>query len=223
MRETSSIPGPRELEQMKRLGDFMKARKLADYIKLNRQAEPGGIVFAGDSITEGFPVHELLRTNKRLYNRGIGGDTTTGLLRNIGHLILDLQPAQLFLMIGTNDLGEGESPDAIVTRIREICEAVRARLPETEIVLQSIYPVNRKAEPALPFPVVGSRSGEAIVHVNQQLMQIAGDLAVSYADIHVLLTDESGKLDITYTYDGLHLNVHGYEVVTTDIQSRLLS
>lgn len=222
MRETPSIPDPREVEKMKRLGDFLKARKLADYIELNRHAEPGGIVFAGDSITEGFPVHELLRSGKRLYNRGIGGDTTTGLLHNIRHLILDLQPAQLFLMIGTNDLGEGESPEAIAARIRDICETVRQRLPETEIVLLSLYPVNRNAEPDLPFPVVGSRTGEAIIEINERLRQIAGELELDYADIHALLTDETGKLEASYTYDGLHLHARGYEVVRTDIQRRLL-
>lgn len=223
MRETPPIPDPWELEKMKRLGDFLKARKLADYIALNRHAEPGGLVFAGDSITEGFPVHELLRARKRLYNRGIGGDTTTGLLYNIRHLVLDLQPAQLFLMIGTNDLGEGEDPEVIAAGIREICETVRQSLPETAIVLLSLYPVNRDAEPDLPFPVVGSRTNEAIISINQQLRQIASELKLDYADIHALLTDETGRLRAGYTYDGLHLNVSGYEAVKTDIQSRMLS
>ncbi|WP_020617774.1 GDSL-type esterase/lipase family protein [Paenibacillus daejeonensis] len=223
MRENPPIPDSRELEKMKQLGDFLKARKLADYCELNRYVEPGGIVFAGDSITEGFPIHELLRASKRLYNRGIGGDTTIGLLRNIEQLILDLQPAQLFLLIGTNDLGEGELPEAIVARIREICETVRVRLPDTGIVLLSIYPVNHDAEPDLPFPVVGRRTNEAILMMNQLLLQTANELELDYANIHDLLTDEKGKLKASYTYDGLHLHARGYEVVKTDIQSRLLS
>ena len=223
MRENPPIPDSRDLEKMKPLGDFLKARKLADYCELNRHVQPGGIVFAGDSITEGFPVHELLRASKRLYNRGIGGDTTIGLLHNIQQLILDLQPAQLFLMIGTNDLGEGEPPESIATRIREICQTVQERLPETAVVLLSIYPVNRNAEPDLPFPVVGHRTNEAIVKINQLLVQIASELNLVYANIHDLLTNEQGRLETSYTYDGLHLNARGYEVVKTDIQSRLLS
>lgn len=39
-----------------------------------------------------------------LYNRGIGGFTTTELLEAMDECILELQPAHLFLNIGTNDL-----------------------------------------------------------------------------------------------------------------------
>ena len=39
-----------------------------------------------------------------MYNRGIGGFTTTELLEAMDECILELQPAHLFLNIGTNDL-----------------------------------------------------------------------------------------------------------------------
>lgn len=78
----------------------------------------------GDSLTNEFPIHELLalRKDERLFhihNRGIGGDTTDGVLRRMAESIWDLQPNKVFLLIGTNDLAdESVGSDDIANNIR---------------------------------------------------------------------------------------------------------
>ena len=73
---------------------------------------PDDVVFLGDSITEAGPWEELF-PGIRVRNRGIGGDTTGGVLRRLEQ-VTSGGPAKVFLLIGTNDLGRGASEAEIV-------------------------------------------------------------------------------------------------------------
>lgn len=44
----------------------------------------------------------------RVYNRGIGGDVTDGLLERMDESIFDLEPKKVFINIGTNDISRPE-------------------------------------------------------------------------------------------------------------------
>ena len=84
-----------------------KQIKRERFRRLNPYAKKGAVVFAGSSLMEQFPLYEFLQDDDlhcTLYNRGIGGFTTTELLEAMDECILELQPAHLFLNIGTNDL-----------------------------------------------------------------------------------------------------------------------
>src|SRR5699024_11560717 len=48
------------------------------------------------------------------------------------------------ILIGVNDLGRRYKPDAVVKNIFDIISEIREVLPDTEIILQSVYPVNEK-------------------------------------------------------------------------------
>src|ERR1700719_953485 len=60
------------------------------------------IVMLGDSITEAAPWDELTGC-RSIVNRGIGGDTTGGVLARLGDVV-KLRPRAVFLMIGVNDI-----------------------------------------------------------------------------------------------------------------------
>ena len=82
-----------------------KQIKRERFRRLNPYAKKGAVVFAGSSLMEQFPLYEFLQDDDlhcTLYNRGIGGFTTTELLEAMDECILELQPAHLFLNIGTN-------------------------------------------------------------------------------------------------------------------------
>ncbi|WP_141504691.1 SGNH/GDSL hydrolase family protein [Paenibacillus luteus] len=221
-KKSNQVHGAPELDMLKQLGTFMQERRLANYTQLNRLAHRNGVVFAGDSITEHFPVHELLVSEIPIYNRGISGYTTRGMLRNLRHLVLDLEPSQVFLLIGTNDLGEGDQHQEIVTRIADLCSAIRDGAPAASLTVLSVYPVNPHAEQNMPFPVVGSRTNEEIIEMNEAISKFADQLHIQYLSLYDLLADENGWLQAAYTYDGLHLNVSGYEAVSAEIQKLLL-
>ena len=100
--------------------------------------QPGDIVFAGDSITDGARWDELF-PNLPVKNRGVNADTTTALLQRLGN-ITSHQPAAIFLLIGTNDLPwfAHRRTDKIMESYRDIIDKIKDKSPKTRIFIQSI-------------------------------------------------------------------------------------
>lgn len=167
-------------------------------------AHPGAVVMLGDSETSLCEWQELLGDSTTVLNRGISGDYSDGVWRRLDE-VLRHKPAKIFLLIGINDLFYGNDPEAIEARYREIVQKIRHDSPDSELILQSILPVNRKAR-SLPA------SNEDIQAMNLHISQIAKDYALPYVDLYHELTDASGDLSLKFTDDGIHLNGLGYLV-----------
>ena len=192
--------------------DIERTRKAEAFCKLNEQALKGGIVFAGDSITEGYPVYEMFRGELPVYNRGIAGITSIQLLEHLDAHILQLVPKKVVLLIGTNDLGQNESPKDIAERIKEICSKVLGSCNETKVYVCSVYPVHNSPENARS---VGIRTNDMILELNTMLREEIEKIeGAFYLDLFKDLADEEGNLKTSYTTDGLHLSVDGYKAVT---------
>lgn len=162
----------------------------------------GKIIFLGDSLTEGCEWAELFQ-NTNILNRGIAGDQTEGILKRL-KLVLDLQPKQLFLMIGVNDL-LFHSPEKIVANYHQIVEQIKTNSPSTQLFLQSCLPVNNEVRTI-------TIDNQDLQTINQGIEKIAGDYAVPFINMYPDFTDNRGNLNIDYTADGIHLNGKGYAV-----------
>ena len=102
------------------------------------------IVFLGNSITDGCEWAELFN-NRHIKNRG--------------------HPKKLFLMIGTNDLAAGVSPEEVAANIGKLLDRFAEESPWTKIYVQSILPVNgvdTKAKAKNPWTM-----GAEIIEANQ--------------------------------------------------------
>lgn len=175
---------------------------------LNRVAGQGGIVFAGDSITEGYAVSELFPRGLPVYNRGIGGITSRQLLDNLDAHICGLCPNKVFLLIGTNDIQRGDSLAEIAGRIKGICEQTVSDCPDAQVYVLAVYPVNNTN--AIYAYAVNSRNNTSISKLNELIETgIAGMERVSLVDLTSQLKDQEGNLREEYTADGLHLSVGG--------------
>lgn len=164
-----------------------------------------GIVFLGDSITYGGDWSELF-PDSPVENRGIGGDTTTGVLNRLDQVIAQ-KPAKIFLMIGTNDLCYGRSVPDIVVNYRHILERFHQELPDSTVYIQSVLPFNDTM-----FPSRSLRTNNHIRRINVEIKRLATDYNYPYLDLASSLTDSNGRLFVKYTSDGLHLNDAGYLV-----------
>ena len=91
-------------------------RSLFDVLPLHSS----DIVFVGNSITDGCEWAELFQ-NRHVKNRGISGDRSDWLLGRLDS-ILTAHPKKLFLMIGTNDLAAGRTPDEIVRDVERLID-----------------------------------------------------------------------------------------------------
>jgi lysophospholipase L1-like esterase len=164
------------------------------------------IIFFGDSITQWGDWGELLGFPKVL-NRGIAGDNTFGLLARVSEVIRH-QPKKLFILVGTNDINLKIPTSYIIRNYERIIQAVKAGSPHTQIIVQSVFPINNQ--------LIGRQyykgTNEEIQQLNREIKQMAAVQKVRYADVYPDLLDEKGEgMQARFTYDGLHLSGLGYE------------
>jgi lysophospholipase L1-like esterase len=179
------------------------------FFELNKSSEPGGIVFLGDSITDFFRINEYFH-GVYVINRGISGDTTDGVLFRLPESVYHLSPSKVFLMIGTNDLGENKAERDIIHNIDQIISAIQANCPETKVYLESVYPVSNIRHKKIRRYIVKKRTNEKICRLNKGLEKLAQEKNITYIDVYSHLVDETGNIRLEYTVEGLHLTVQGY-------------
>ena len=192
--------------------------KVHNFMCLNKFVKKGEIVFTGSSLCELFPINEMLQNVEpriRVYNRGIGGDVTDGLLERMDESIFDLEPKKVFINIGTNDISRPEyKRERLMSQYRKILMQIQARLPETKIYVMSYYPVNRE----LP----GARTNAELKEVNAEVEKMAEELGCTYINVFDCLLDEKGNLKAEYTIEGMHMYANGYAVVLEKLMPYLL-
>ena len=184
----------------------------------NRFAKPGGIVFVGDSLTQRYPLNEFY-PGLHLYNRGIDGDTTVGVLKRLDLSIFDLKPTTVVLQIGTNDLQvEGITKDITIVNIQKIVKAIQTTQPAIHLILVSLYPVNLSIDKLVNKFIVGPRNNEDIKSINQAIAKIQG---VKFVDVYPHLLNEDKELNMQYSKEGLHLSLAGYAIITPLIRQAI--
>lgn len=202
--------------------------KLERFRVLNRNVRKGEILFTGSSLMEQFPINELLMTNgmdQVIYNRGIGGFTTTDMLEYMEEMVFGTEPSRIFINIGTNDIG---SPDyrleALLERYEEIISRIRERLPEAEITMMAYYPVNetdKVPEGEWGKTAFVTRTNENIAIANKAVEKLAAKKGCRFINVNEGLTDERGKLKKEFTIEGIHMYANGYQVVLDNLKEYL--
>lgn len=161
------------------------------------------VVFLGDSITQGWGKDFKDKfPGMKLANRGIGGDTTRGMLIRLEQDVLTLNPRAVVLLLGTNDIEVGIEPDAIGRNFEKILQAIKARSTTVPIVLCRVFPSSATKE----------RPSETIRRVNALYdAAVKDDPQVTVVDTWSLFVGEHGDADPTWFKDLLHLNPAGYD------------
>lgn len=198
--------------------DDYKTVRMNNYTYLNTNySDPNQTVLIGDSITEFYNSADLFEdytkaTGVSVYNRGINGDTSDKMLERMETNVVNINPSNLVILIGTNDHGRIKVENTI-KNIEKAVDLVQRKCPETNIILQAIYPVNHDMSPAAKS-MVGGRTNKEIGEMNYLLENMAKEKRITFLNLTKILSDNTGNLNPSYCYDGLHLNVQGYEVVT---------
>ena len=108
--------------------------------KASATKDAGAVVFLGDSITQGWNTLAKDFPNLHVANRGIGGDITSGVLYRLQADVLDLNPSGIVLLIGTNDVGDGSTPEDVAANIRLILLAIKNFNPNLKVIVCKIMP-----------------------------------------------------------------------------------
>jgi lysophospholipase L1-like esterase len=164
--------------------------------------ELGDIIFMGDSKTESFRVREL-SNNQKIKNLGISGATIADMLE-----VVPLEkPASFFIEIGVNDIKtEKWSLNNFQGDFVRLVRLIKGKNPKTKIFIQSILPVSDRY-----FKKQTRAINTKIVETNKMLKVIAIQNDCTYVDIHSLFYNGT-ELNSDLTFDGLHLNVKGYDL-----------
>lgn len=147
-----------------------------------------------------------------LFNLGIGGETTEGLLKRIPHELSARNSADgniVFLSHGANDLAVKEGVQIVdPEKFKSNMSAAIAHAKEysNEIYLVSILPFSQKIDGV----VVSSgkkRINEDVVVYNQILKGLAAEHSLGYIDFYAAFLEDK---EILLSADGVHPNEKGY-------------
>jgi len=167
------------------------------------------VVFMGDSITEGWSRASPDFFDGRPYiERGISGQTTPQMLLRFRADVVALEPAVVVILAGTNDIAGNTGPmtnEMIEDNLASMIEI--AAWNDIRVVLASILPTDRY--PWAPEVEPASR----VVAINRWLEEYAGRNDHIYLDYYAAMVNDAGGLDERYTYDGVHPNEAGYDVM----------
>ncbi len=168
-------------------------------------ARPEGdvIVMLGASIVEGGLWNELFPFSP-VYNRGISGDSTKGILARLDD-VKAMNPDKIFLQVGRNDMSGKEKIDvsACWNSYERLVKAIKKECPEADLYVQSVFPVGKQVEFCDEF-------NAAAQQINNLLEAGTERYGYFYLDLYSVLADAQGYMNEAYSYDGVHLVADGY-------------
>ncbi len=201
------------LAAVERRGRNPDRDNLARYAEANQNLLPVApgeqrVVFLGDSITDAWKLAEYL-PGKLFINRGISGQITGEMLGRMRVDVIDLKPAAMVVLAGTNDLARGVAVEVVKNNLSMIGDLARAN--NIRVIFASILPVSDYARDRPPQ--TPQRPPEKIREINAWLQEHCRARGYTYLDYHSAMADDQGLLKAELANDGLHPNAAGYQVM----------
>jgi len=223
-----------QLQDWNQLGRYHQANQ-----QLKQQPVPAGrVVFMGDSITDGWNLAESF-PGQPYVNRGISGQVTAQMLVRMFPDVINLKPAAMVLLAGTNDIARNNGP-VTLTMIEEDIMAMTelAQLHGIKVLLSSVMPISDypylRQQSAPPAPVVPGGRGAPprqkmtegrppsdILKLNAWMKDYAARVNATYVDYFSAMVDGQGWLKDGISGDGLHPNADGYKIMTSVLTAAL--
>ena len=167
-------------------------------------------VFMGDSITQcRYDSDPSFFNDNNFACRGISGQTTSHMLVRMRKDVVNLHPKYVVILAGTNDIAKNNGfieVDDIYGNIVSMCEIAKAN--KVKPVICSVLPVKQyKWRPEV------TDCAERIIKLNAMLEEYAQASKCIYVDYHSVMKDAENGLPEKWSYDGVHLNGDGYDVI----------
>jgi lysophospholipase L1-like esterase len=179
------------------------------------------VLFLGDSITDllqsgaGQPIWKTFFAPLGAADFAVGGVTTSEVLWQVQTgQVAAVTPNVVVLLIGSNNLGTGQSPAATVAGVEAIVDQVRGQLPDTRILLLGLLP--RSASAADPIRT-------EILQVNRAIAKLADGQNVRFLDFGSAYLLPDGTLPRVVMPDLLHPSLLGYQIYAAAIWRPLLA
>ncbi|HEX5442746.1 MAG TPA: GDSL-type esterase/lipase family protein, partial [Pirellulales bacterium] len=120
-----------------------------------------------------------------------------------------IDPKLVVLMIGTNNVGLGDSPDEIAAGIKANLDELRSALPDAKILVMGVPPQGLADDP----------KRQTITQTNAIVTTFADGVNVFYLDLAAsLLTRDGDLLPGAFYSDDTHLTASGYQIWANAIE-----
>jgi lysophospholipase L1-like esterase len=176
------------------------------------------VVFFGDSITDNWskPGFGGFFPGKPYVNRGIGGQTTAQMLLRFRPDVVELKPAAVVILAGTNDIAGNAGPvtlDEVQDNLASMAEL--AKQHGVKVVMATVLPISDDKKNAQGQPLVRSegRPPATIDALNKWMAGYAAANGHEVLDYYSAMADANGRLKPELNDDGLHPNAAGYAVM----------
>jgi lysophospholipase L1-like esterase len=183
------------------------------YTERARRAD-AEVVFLGDSITYGWGEEGREDLGKpswlaefaplKAANFGFSGDQTQHLLYRIENGELDGHPRVAVVLIGTNNLSEGQSPEATASGVAAVVDAIHEVSPTTRVLLVGLLP---------RLPGADGPYSAGVKQVNAIVRGWSREAEVEFLDAGAAFLKPDGQLDWDLSLDGLHPSAKGYRAL----------
>lgn len=169
------------------------------------------VVFTGSSsirlwkgLEEYFPGYQIINT-------GFGGSEAADLLEFINPLILDYNPAKVFIYEGDNDISYRRSPARVLRTTKKILHRIWTEFPNTDIVLIAAKPSPDRWHLKKRY-----------LRLNRKFQKYANKTSrVAYANVWDVMIRGEEVDDSLFVEDGLHMNEKGYSLWYEVLKSHL--
>jgi lysophospholipase L1-like esterase len=171
------------------------------------------VVFMGDSITDAWKIDESF-PGKPYINRGIGSETTPQMLVRFRQDVIDLEPAAVVILTGTNDLAGNTGPMTLEQTEENLASmADLASANGIKVVLCSILP-------AFDYPwSPGLEPAPKIATLNTWIKSYAARKGYTYVDYYSAMKDDRGGLPQALSKDGVHPLPAGYAMMAPLVEA----
>jgi lysophospholipase L1-like esterase len=195
--------------------------QLARFREENRAlpVDPRRIVFLGDSITRVWDLGESFPGEPYL-NRGIDSQTTSQMLVRFRQDVIDLQPASVVILAGTNDLGDTSAAPLPIPDIERNLQTMADLAVAHNIrpIFASVLPVHNHG---LKVIISAERSPQSILEVNRWLRSYCAQYGYTYIDYHSALVSPDGMMRKELSEDGIHPNAAGFRIMASIAKNAL--
>lgn len=185
--------------------------RMEQFTNENEAIKECDICFAGDSIIEMFDVSNF--GNYKAINRGIVSDKSQGLLMSLDDRVVAINPRNIFIFIGSNDICDGYTLKQIENNYLDIIHYLKEKLPKTNIILSTITPPCYYIADHVDQIYPECRDINRIEGLNEIIKTIGKKENIVIADVYNLLADENKSLRVDETLDGVHLTTGAYNKI----------
>ena len=166
------------------------------------------VVFMGDSITQAWIEEDPGLFTDDVIDRGVSGQTTPQMLVRFRQDVIDLHPAVVHILAGTNDIAGNTGPTTLrniqnnIQSIVELAQAHHIRVILATLTPAAAYPWRPSVQPV-----------DSIRALNDWIKAYAKQNGLTYVDYFTPLDDGHRGFTAKLSIDGVHPNAQGYAVM----------